>query len=186
MARNQTRQLNTLLQLTGVVETSKGPKVSDDIQLTYQVSDLSGLVAPLSRPTFVASPTSGQNVARRGVIELRAPPDAAIVVPWWRNEEAEIHTWGIIEATQISDDLTTITPDVELGGASRAIFQTGTGGAAAPIILPANTETAPKFPDLIVPPSSILVFVTIGLNANVFISIAWFEVPVLSDTLATQ
>ncbi len=186
MARNQTRNLNTLLQLAGVVETAKGPKISDDIQLTYLVGDLSGLAARLATPTFVATPSRPQVVGRRSRIELRAPPDAAIIVPWWRNEDATIHTWGVEDVTGITDDLATVAPPVELGGDSRALLQTGSGGVAEPVILPPDSETANKFPDLVVPPGQILMFATGVVNVSILITIAWLEVPILPATTPTQ
>lgn len=187
MARNQTRNLNSLLQLAGVVDSAKGPKISDDIQLSYLVSDLSELISPLPRPTFIVTASRTAVAAVRSRIELRAPPEASIRLTWWRNEDATIHTWGVIAATGITANLDTIdvaADGVALGADNaRAMLQTGTGGLSLPIFLPANSETANKFPDLIVPPGDILTFVTGIVNTSIQITMAWIEVPVLADVV---
>jgi len=59
MPRRSIRQLSELLQMAEVdpSETAIGPQVSDNIQLEYQVSDLSHLVRPIPVRVYGASDT---------------------------------------------------------------------------------------------------------------------------------
>jgi len=185
VSRNQTRRLTDLLILAGVVpaETAKGPKISDDIQLTYQVDDLSLLAAPLRRPVFYATEVSPAVAVVRGIIELHATPNAAIIVPWFRNDDAgQILTWNVVAATGITANLATIAPDVSLGGVSRALFQEGTGAPAVGLRLAAAAELPPNFPPLVLRPGDILQFRSELTNDAVEVTLAWREIPVIVAT----
>ncbi len=57
MPRRSVRQLSELLQMAQVDDTSVGPQVSDNIQQTYQVNDLSHLVRPIPVRVYGASDT---------------------------------------------------------------------------------------------------------------------------------
>ncbi len=185
MARNQNRRgLLEALGFAGVTEISRGPKVSDDIQLVYMVSDISRALPALRQPQFVHTSFSGTNAARRGITELSPPPDSAIVIPWFRNDDAVNGSAFSVSLTpRITNDIFTRIPSLQISGPSRSLLQDGTtsiGGGQ--IVLGPLAEVPANFPALVVPPGSFWSLTTAGVNQASFISVAWFEVPLAAQT----
>lgn len=181
--------MQTLLELAGIIDSSHGPKVSDDIQLTYLVSDLSKLIGPLAVPTFVVSDVAPSSAVLRSYMEIRPPPDSAIVIPWFRNDDAAVRMfWGINQTTQITGNLATVPIDVSMTGqTSRVIFEEGTGAnAGQPIRIPAaGVWGGDSEPAIVLTPGNILTWVSNVTNDNLEVSVSWFEVPLAAQTTAT-
>lgn len=180
MSRTQNRQgIEAALRLAGVQDTGRGPRVSDDIQLVYNLDNLNSILPPLERPQFVHTAVSAINAARRGVFELSAPADSAIQIQWFRNDNVLNESWSILGATGITNDLVTDPPGVSLGPPSRALIQTGTttGGGGA-ILLGLGLDIPPNFPTLVVPPGRVFHYVALAINRLVAITIAWSETPI--------
>jgi hypothetical protein len=182
--RNQTRDFGPALRRAGVVETARGPKVSDDIQQVYVMDDLSKMLPSLVRPQFMFAEVSPTNALRRGRIEISPPPDSAIVIPWFRNDDgANQITWSSPAATLITNDLAAFAPDLEMGAETRALLQEGTGGIAGTLVLAAGEDLPANFPPLVIYPGRLLSFVSNIVNVACQLSLAWFEVPLQADTV---
>lgn len=182
MGLNQTRRgIQVALDIAGV-DTSRGQQVSEEIQLTYQLSDLSGLINPLPRPTMIATVISPTTITRRGMVEISPPADSAIIVVWVRNDDAIRILWRVSVATQIIGDLTAQTADAILGApSSRALLQSGTGNVGN-IILAASAEFPANFPPLVIPPGQFLAFTSNVNNDAAEITLAWHEIPIAALT----
>lgn len=182
MARNQKRLLSTGLGAAGIIDTAKGAKVSDDIQMVYQLDDLRRLFPELERPQFFGASSSPTNAARRGIIELAAPADSAIVVVSWKNDDgANFVSWGCDIVTRITNDLSGLAPAISLGGqVFRAGFRYGTSTLAAVTLQQATLTAYPAgFPPIVLYPGDILHWVSNNVNVAAKITVAWFEAPAL-------
>ena len=186
MPRQSTRfGITEALALAGVQETQRGAQVSEDIQMVYLMDDLRGLLAPVPRPFFVATDISPVNILRRGFIEIIAPADSAVIVPWFRNDDAGNRLLYNVDAeTQITNDLAAQTPAVSVTGAvHRARYAEGTGANLAQgIILPAGGETAAAFPPIVLSPGRSLNFRSNAVNDAVEVTMGWYEIPLRAAT----
>jgi len=184
MPRNQTRKLGEILRILGIVDTEKGPKVSDDVQLVYILDDVRDLLAQLARPTFVISNSSPVDAARRGIMELRPPVDSAIILSLWSNNDAGAPVaFGVFGVSNIDVNAVQILPDISLAGPSRAFLQDGNGANfGGTIPLPAGEVIADRFPTLILRPGDIFSVVSDANNTSVDMTFGWFEIPVQPAT----
>jgi len=186
MPRNQTRRgISEGLELAGAVDVAAGPKLSDDIQLTYLVSDISGLMPQIPRPLFVDSQSSPINVGLFGIVELQAPPDSAIVIVWMRNDNAFANIkFSIESATTIVADLFVLSPGISVtGAASRAAYRNGTGSSTPEVLIPLSESLPDAFPDMVIPPGQILVVSSNSINQTCALSLSWFELPIAASTI---
>jgi len=183
VARNQSRNLNNLLLLAGVTETAKGPKVSDDIQLTYQLSDLSDLVARVPAITAFWSETSPSNAARRGVLELTAPSESGIDILSLENTGSTSLFMVILPNTRITNDTAFNAVDyTNTGEPIRTQLQEGTGTVASlAFTLGVGDFLSQGMLPLYIPPGRILHFMTSGLNFQAAIAIVFREVPLFAN-----
>lgn len=184
MAINTRRGLISALELAGVDVAQRAPPVSDSIQLTYMVSDLSPLVAPFTVPTFGFTELSPAELITRGVIEIRPPADSALRVIWFRNDDDTNGFFvAVLAATRIVASLATFEADISIGAETRATLEDGTGGSGAEgMLFPGGAQTPDGWPDLIIPPGSILAFISSANNLGVRASLLWQELPIVAPS----
>lgn len=185
MSRNQRRKLSTGMSVAGIIETAAGAKVSNDIQLTYQLDDLNLLFDRLRRPFFLLWLTSVLNVARRGIIEIQAPADSAILLGApFNHDGANFVSYHADDFGRITDNLGSAGPNISLGGVpSRAIIRQGTTtiGPHTPQI-GSSAQYPASFPPIVLYPGDIFSFITNAVNTTARMQVAWHEVPLIADS----
>jgi len=185
MARNQNRPgILAALDFARVTELTKGPKVSDDIQLTYSLGDLTRLIPALASPQYVLTDVGPVQVVNFSFITITPPPDSAIVIPWFRNDRAAVRfLWSVTTVDPISLGRNPISADVVIGGAPRSRLEEGNGSNPGNnIILAGGADLPANFPPLIVPPGSLFYAMSDTINASVDLTVAWLEVPLVAQT----
>jgi len=185
VARNQNRPgILGALEFARIQELAKGPKVSDDIQLTYSLGDLSALIPALAAPRYAMTEVGPVQVATRSFITIKPPPDSAIIVPWFRNDKiAPTLLWGVTSTDPITLGRATVSADVQIGGAPRAITEDGNGAdPGGNILLAAGEDLPSNFPPLVIPPGSLMYWMSDANNDSVNLTMTWIEVPLVATT----
>jgi len=101
MPRRSLRQLSELLQMAEVDDSAIGPQVSDNIQLGYQINDLSHLVRPIPVRVYGASDTvPAPGVGIFGGFSFQAGRGGAWIL-WY--EEATSADRTVIRSGPLSD-----------------------------------------------------------------------------------
>ncbi len=180
MPRRSTRQLSELLQMAEVDDSAIGPQVSDNIQLGYQLSDLSHLVRPIPVRVYGVSATVAAGGA--GVhsgFEFQSGRGGAWIL-WY--EEATSADRTVIVAGPTSDFtrvagiprsmLTGVTDDA---GTSR-FFSATRVGLPADFFMVRNTTVFTGLP-LYIPPGEFFQGLRITANAILRPSLVWQEIP---------
>jgi len=181
VARKQFRPFTQLLRLLQVDDSSDGPRISSDVQLTYQVQDVSELIAaipPIRVYTFVAAPT---NVARISGITVQPPADSAIFLEWLRNDTGGGTALQYrVGAEQLTNDLTITTPRFVTGGTRRSVITLGTRATVtAGVTLPDGENIPAQAGSIFVQPGQFLFFhagPTI-VNTAIIVSFSYREIP---------
>ena len=185
MPRANARQgLLAALRFAGILDTSKGADVSDNIQLNYSLGDLSHLIPAIVSPRYVMTEVGPLSVANRSIIQISPPADSAIVVPWFRNDDAAaLLLWSVTTVDPIQLARASVSADVQIGGAPRSLLEEGNGAnPGSNIRLVGGGELPANFPPIVVPPGNILYWMTNNNNDLVEITVTWIEVPLLALT----
>lgn len=175
--RRSTRAIARALELAGI-EGARGPDVSDNIQLTYLLSDLSPLMPPLGIIRFYMFEIRPQVPAVFSGIDIRPPPDSAIEIFFLRNNSAIDAHWILGDA--LDANLAAIVPDFwdPAGVVSRCVMRDGTRTAAVLgfTLAAGATEQEILYPIIVQPGNS---FCMTGIVANTLINfdVCWREVP---------
>lgn len=170
-----------MLRLMQVDDAAIGPQVSDNIQMVYIVDDLSGLTPPPPAINVWFRMTEPASVIEFSGIDIKPPPNSAIIIDWIRNDSAIAVDYRVGGGP--ADELTTITtvetPVFTTGGVTRATLREGTTfGTGGTIALAAGAEWGPREPNIIILPGQ--TFLCIGglTNNAVTMSGTYREVPV--------
>lgn len=182
MPRTSTRNFLAQLRSVGVDESARGPSVSDDIQLVYVVDDLRRLIAPRSPVEGFVTIGVGVNVANVSGILFTPPTDSAAIVTWMRNDSAITTLFqvgnGALFALPTDNNPGTI--DFFTGpGPPRASFEFGKKAVqTSGLLIPSGENIPDRFPDLVIEPGELLLWVGDTINTAVELSWSWREVPV--------
>ncbi len=180
MPRRSTRQLSELLQMASVDDTAIGPQVSDNIQLTYEVSDVSHLVRPIPVRVYGTSDTvpAGGAGVHSGFTFQSGRGGAWLL--WY--EEATSADRTMIRAGPASDTtrglgmaralLTGVTDDQ---GTSR-VFRATRIGLYTPAFQVRSTTILTGLP-LYIPPGQFFEGLRLADNAILRPSLVWQEIP---------
>lgn len=178
---------NLLGQLGAASVDTKGaqPNVSDQIQLVYVLDDLSDLVAPASPVGAFVNQGVPADAVRVSGIELRAPPNSAIVVTWMRNDSAIASLYQVGGALVLSNNLVAGVVDFTTGPGSaapgtvqRATFQHGSkADQTVGLGLGIGEALDDRHPNLVVEPGLTLLWVGDTINTGVQFQFSWREIP---------
>jgi len=183
MARNQTRIFARMMQLIGIVDGINGPKISDDIQMTYLADDLRHLIEPIPPLVFYWDETSAADATRRGIISLQAVGSSIKMLSATNRDGAnpilmsiaDVNTINLNEAQHAADFSST-------GALTRAFLRDGNGTqpGAAVIEMDPDEEfnSAGGIFPVIVPQGRIIQFVTAANNVACDMRLCWQEIPV--------
>jgi len=173
MPRTQTRDIERALRAAEIDETKPGPKVSDNIQLTYQLDDLSHLVPAIAGVRGFYLIIVAAVVALRGIVEVAPPPDSSIVIEYWEN----LFTSNIVYSvgdSRLDGNIGARPPVFTTGGTPRSIVRDGTasGVVVAGLSLLGSQERPVTLEPLVVIPGQVMRFTdstpneafTIGFN----------------------
>jgi len=183
-----TSRRNLLGQLGAVDVDTKGaqPNVSDEIQLVYVLDDLSRLVAPASPVEAFVNIGVPADAVRVSGIELRAPPNSAIVVTWMRNDTAIATLYQVGGLLVLSNNLVAGVVDFTTGPGSaapgtrqRGTYQHGSkADQTVGLSIAANSALDDRHPDLVIEPGLTLLWVGDTINTGVQFQFSWREIPV--------
>ena len=180
MPRRSLRQLSQLLQMALVDDSAVGPQVSDNIQLGYQVDDLSHLVRPF--PVRVAGARSTLVAAGAGIHSgwsFQAGPAGSWIL--WLEEPTSGDS-TVIVAGPTSDMVagTVQVPGMLTGindGGEESIFRQATRvGLPANHFIVRNTQVLAGIP-LYIPGGQFFEGMRSTANATNRQAIIWQEVP---------
>lgn len=180
MPRTTSRAFLAQLRSVGVDDASRGPNISDNIQLVYVVDDLSRLIAPRPPVEGYASQIVAASVINVSGISFLSPPDAATVITWMRNDSAIDTLYQVGTTFDLTADLVAGAFDFFTGpGPPRSTFQQGTKAAnPSGVNLPTGENIPAKHPDIIVEPGQVFLWVGTIVNNAVTLSWSFREVPV--------
>jgi len=170
------------LRSAGVDETARGPAVSDDIQLVYVVDDLSRLIAPRSPVEGFVTQGVGVTAAAVSGILFTPPTDSAAIVTWMRNDSAidtlfEVGTGARFDLSV--DEFVGVIDFFTGPGPPRSSFLFGRKAVQTQgLLIPAGENIPDRFPDLVIEPGQLLLWVGDTVNTAVELSFSWREVPV--------
>jgi len=180
--RTTNRSFLAQLRSVGVDDTARGPSVSDNIQLVYVVDDLSRLIAPRSPVEgFVTIGVPAAAAAVSGIL-FTPPTDSAAIVTWMRNDSAidSLFEVGTGARFALPTNLTAGTIDFFTGpGPPRASFVHGAKALQTQgLLIPAGENIPDRFPDLVIEPGELLLWIGDTVNTATELSWSWREVPV--------
>ncbi len=185
MSRVQSRVTNQALELAGIQRGDQGPRISDNIEMTYSMGDLSFLLAPIpGADGFTLAGAAGVALLFSGV-ELHAPPESGIQITHVENLEASACGFLIAAGASLDDNLTTVTPTTASPvGSTRAFIQTGTSAVSpATIEIPASASLPQATLPIKIFPGEHFLFIQKTANTLMRVNLFWREVPIVSATL---
>lgn len=178
MPRRQTRVTNRALELAGV-DATPGPDVSDDIQLTYILGDLSPLMSPLPIRSFWSASSQVAQAGEQSGFDIRPPPDSAIFIHYVENQSGQACHFGY--GAQLNGTIgVAIVPDAQdpAGSVSRSGIRRATNWGLIPGVALAAGAVAPAnlFP-LRVSPGNFFRVCGDVVNTQMLWIVIWQEVP---------
>jgi hypothetical protein len=181
MPRTLARNILGILRHLGVDVAGKGAKVSDDIQLTFPLTDF-------SQPALI--PHFGGRIAHVGPagqltsIRIQAPPDRAVRITFLQANTASIMECSISETDEGGGYTPIVNPTTNWNGAPLAFPQRGgipTPRSFGPCFLfdrPSGTpgpQMVGRPPLLEVPPNAFIYFMSQGFAGTVDLSVIFSE-----------
>lgn len=181
MSRAQTRLTNRALELAGIQSAEVGPRVADNLGLSYNFGDLGFLLDPIPGADAFARPTRAGVAAVFGGCELHARPDSGILVTYLEEQSSTQNIFFSIGTETLDANIVTQnggTFDTPAGSTS-ALLRVGTrvGTVLGSFTVASGAVTADTLmPIKIFPGESLLI---LGSTANSFfqVGLRWSEVP---------
>ncbi len=181
MSRAQTRLTNRALELAGIQSAEQGPRVADNIGMTYDFGDLGFLLAPIPGADAFARPSRAGIAALFGGCELHARPDSGIVVTYLEELSSTQNVFFSIGTEVLTANLAAQnggdfdTP----GGSTSALLRTGTraAGILGSFTLRSGQISPPALMPIKIFPGENLLLLSSTLNSFFQVGIRWSEVP---------
>lgn len=180
MPRKQDRDFTQAFQAAGILDALAGPLVSDQIQLTYVMGDLSELLNIVRFPRRYGTFTSAIVVARIAVVKVVAPPDAAILVFHIRSGDPAAVNITVNDVVPLANEAVNAS-GFETQGPTRSVVTGGdlaVGALGFGLDLATGEELsfANNRPIIVEPGRMLTAHSTVGLGL-VGIEMAWQETP---------
>jgi len=181
VGRVQNRQFGQFLRLLGVDDSQEGPKISEDIQLVYNVQDVSDLITPIPAVRTYHFTTTPVNAGRVSGLTIQPPSDSAIFLEWLRNDTGGGTSLQYrVGVEQVTNDIVTVVPLFTTGGTRRSVIIHGTRASwTAGVNLP-DTESIPAQSGSLFCEPGFFVTFTAGpavFNTAITVSFSYREIP---------
>lgn len=178
MPRRQNRITNRALEVAGITGTP-GPDVSDNIQLTYSLGDLSPLMPGLPYGTFWATLIEPAVAGEQSGMDLRPPSDSLILIHYVQNLSAQASHFGLNNAIGGTvQNVDAPTMEDPLNVVSRSILRSGTNfGPVAGVALAAGAVAPANLFPMRLSPGNVFAFVGDALNTIMTWLVIWTEAP---------
>jgi len=179
MGRVQNRQFGQLFRLLGIDDSQEGPQVSQDVQLVYNVQDISDLITPIPPVRVYQFTTTPTNAARISAITIQPPADSAVFLEWLRNDTGGGTALQYRVGTeQITSNISILTPIFTTGGTRRSVMVNGTRTAFAPgVNLPDGESIPAQAGPILVEPGQFMLFHGSVFNTAITVSFSYREIP---------